>query len=115
MRPEELEQLRVDRRPDRLLLLRLAHVIERHDHAQVQLLGPARVDELDLAPARDEAADLFERSLGRRQADSLHRLADEVLQALQRKREVSAALGAGDSVHLVDDHRLDRPQVLARP
>ena len=69
VRADELQDLRVDRRPDRLLLLRLAHVVERHDHLQVELLRPARVDQLDLAPAGDESADLFERPLGRRQAD----------------------------------------------
>ena len=39
---------------------------------------------------------------------------DEPLQALDREREVRAALGAGDGVHLVEDQRLDAAQRLAR-
>ena len=35
-------------------------------------------------------------------------------QALEREREVRAALGRGDGVDLVDDHRLDAAQHLAR-
>ena len=114
VRADELEDLRVDRRPDRLLLLGLAHVVERHDHLQVELLRAPRVDELDLAPARDEAADLLERPLRGRQADALDRLAGQPVEPLQAERQVRAALGARDGVHLVDDHRLDPAQRLAR-
>ena len=113
MCPDELEDLRVDRGPDRLLLLGLAHVVERHDHLQVELLGAARVDQLDLAPAGDEAADLLERALGRGERDALHGPADQPVEPLQREREVGAALGARDGMHLVHDHRLDRPQSLS--
>jgi hypothetical protein len=52
----ELEDLGVDRRPDGLLLLGLPHVLERDDHLQVERLGAAGVDELDLAATGDEAA-----------------------------------------------------------
>ena len=114
VRADELEDLGVDRRPDRLLLLRLAHVVERDDHLQVELLGAAGVHELDLAAARDEPADLLERTLRGREADPLHGLADQPVEPLQRERQVRAALGAGDRVHLVHDHRLDRPKRLAR-
>ena len=114
VRPDEVEDLRVDRGPDRLLLLGLSHVVERDDDTQVDLLGAARVDELDLAPAGDEAADLLQRPLGRGQPDPLHGLADETLQALQRQGEMRSALRARDRVHLVHDHRLDARQGLAR-
>ena len=114
VRADELEDLRVDRGPDRLLLLGLAHVVERHDDLQVELLRAAGVDELDLAPARDEAADLLQRPLRRGEADALDRLADEPVEPLEAKREMRAALRAGDGVHLVDDHRLDPAQRLAR-
>ena len=114
MRADELENLGVDRGPDRLLLLGLAHVVERDDHLQVELLRAACVHELDLAPARDEAADLLQRSLRRRQADPLDRLTGQAVEPLEAEREVRAALGARDGVHLVDDHRLDPAQRLAR-
>ena len=38
---------------------------------------------------------------------------DDALEALQRERQVRAALRAGDRVHLVEDHRLDGAQHLA--
>ena len=114
VRADELEDLRVDRGPDRLLLLRLAHVVERDDHLEVELLGAAGVDELDLAAARHEPADLLERTLRGREADPLHGLADQPVEPLQRQRQVRAALRARNRVHLVHDHRLDRPKRLAR-
>jgi hypothetical protein len=114
VRADELEDLGVDRRPDRLLLLGLAHVVERDDYLQVERLGAPGVDELDLAAAGDEPADLLQRSLGCGQADPLQRRADQVLQALQRQREMGATLRARDGVDLVDDHRLDPAQGLAR-
>ena len=95
-------------------LLRLAHVVERHDDLQVELLRAPRVDELDLAASGDEAPDFLERALGRGQADPLHRLAHEAVEALKAEGEVRAALGAGDRVHLVDDHRVDPAQRLSR-
>ena len=41
-------------------------------------------------------------------------LLDDPLEALDGQREMGAALGAGDRVHLVEDQRLDAPQRLAR-
>ena len=66
-------------------------------------------------PPGDEAADLVERPLGRREADALNRLGGEALQPLEAEREVGAALGTGDGVHLVHDHEADGPERLARP
>ena len=122
VRADELEDLRVDRGPDRLLLLGLAHVVERHDDGQVELLRATRVDELDLAPARDEAADLLQRPLGRREPDPLDRsrglspwrVGNEPVQSLDAQREVGAALRAGHGVHLVQDQRADGPEDLSR-
>jgi hypothetical protein len=75
----------------------LAQVLDRDDHLEVERLADPRVDELDLPTrARDEAPDLGERTLGRRQADALERLLDEALEPLEREREVSAALRARD-------------------
>ncbi len=80
----------------------------------------------DRAPARcgpdEEAPDLLERALGGAQADPLERSpsrpwsvrAHVSLEALEREREVRAALGVRDGVDLVDDHRLDAAEHLAR-
>ena len=105
---DELEERRVDRGPDRVALARLAHVLERDDDAQVELLARARVDELDGPAARDEATDLLQRALRGREPDALHRPADEALEPLEAERQVRAALRAGDRVHLVDDHDAER-------
>ena len=120
---DEAQQLRVDRRPDRgrvalaagaeqrigvRACARLAHVLDRDDDPQVELLARAGVDDPDRPRSRDEAADLLDRALRRREADALHRLAGQPVEALDRQREVRAALGAGDRVHLVEDQRLDR-------
>ena len=121
VRADELDERRVDRRPDRArlpallatLAARLAHVLDRDDDLEVELLRDACVDELDRPAARDEAADLLERTLRRREPDSLRRLRRERLEPLDREREMGAALRAGDRVHLVEDQRVDAPQQLA--
>ncbi len=134
---DELEQLRVHRRPDRLArglapadrrlqrigrrrLLGLDHRLDRHLDLEVQRLAHAGVDD----PARPlradhEAADLLQRVLRRAQPDPLRVAAavlggDQRAQPLQRQREVRAALGRGDRVDLVDDDRLDVAQHVAR-
>ena len=77
------------------------------------------VDDLDLAARPDpaeEPGDRLERPLRRRQPDALERRRvgrPELLQALQRQREMRAALRAGDRVDLVDDDRLDAAERLA--
>ena len=132
---DEPQDLRVDRRPDRVgaalgrreeraavglgrVLVRdrlseLAHVLDRHHDLQVELLARARVDECDLAPTRNEPADLLERALRRRERDPLHRPLHQLLQALDADRHVRAALRACNCMHLVDDQRLDRAQHVA--
>ena len=114
---DELQELGVDRRPDRVALPppARAHSIRRPSwpcprlgrRPQVELLRPPGVDQLDVAPPGDEAADLVERPLGRREADALHRLGGEALQPLEDEREVGAPLATSDGVHLVHDHEAD--------
>ena len=133
---DELEDRRVDRGPDRAGVRLVARAISTpscttgwassfdvpssrrsstgHDHLEIELLARAGVDELDRAVAGDEAADLLERALRRREADPLRRLVEQRVEPLEREREVGAALGAGDGVDLVDDHGLDPAQRLAR-
>ena len=67
-----------------------------------------------VAVAAQEPRHLLQRPLRRRQADSLHRMAGQLLQPLQRQRQVRAALGGGDGMDLVHDHRLDGAQHVAR-
>ena len=136
VRLHEAQELRVDRRPDRLraelrarvhLLpvgrdrvrerrgrAELAHVLDRHDHLEVELLPRPGVDDRDRPAAGDEAADLLDRPLGRGQPDALHRPVDERSQALDGDREVGPALDACNCVNLVEDQRLDTAQRVAR-
>ena len=135
MRQDELEQRRVDRRPDRAArhldagrhldavgehghgqrrgALELPHVVDGDDDLEVQLLPGAGVDERDLAPgAGDEAPDLRQRPLRRRQPDPLDRLVYQRLQAFQRDRKVSSPFRACNRMHLVHDHGLDAAEHL---
>ena len=137
MGPDQLEQPRVDRRPDAR-----PHVAERDRarRAARRAGGPrrggpcprpgrrprarapcgSRIDDLDLATGPDpaeEPGDRLERPLRRRQADPLERrriVRPQALQALEREGEVRPALRAGDRVDLVDDHGLDAAERLAR-
>jgi hypothetical protein len=83
---------------------------------QVERLAHAGVDHRALAPrAHQEPADLLERALRGRQTDPLERPPGQLLEPLEREREVGAALRAGHCVDLVDDHGLRVHQELARP
>ena len=68
----------------------------------------------DALAAAEEARDRLERALRGREADPLQRPAADVLEPLEREREVRAALGRDDRVDLVHDHGLDRGEHLAR-
>ncbi len=136
VRLDEPEDLGVDRRPDgagavlgadvhldavgqhwlreRRRRPELAQVLDRDDNLEIELLARAGVDELDLAAARDEAPDLVERPLCRREADALDRSRDQRVEALDADREVRPALRPGDGVHLVEDQRLDADERLTR-
>ena len=94
---------------------RLDHVLDRHDDLEVELLGLRGVDDLALAAGPDEeVADPLERPLRRGEPDPLHGLLAEVVEALQREREVGPSLGGRHRVDLVHDHRLDPAEDLAR-
>ena len=75
---DELQDLRIDRGPDRARLARLAHVLERHHDFQVELIRAPGVDELDWPSAGNEAPDLLHRPLSGRQPDPLNRSWDQV-------------------------------------
>ena len=94
-----------------VVMVGLAHVLDRHADLQVERLAHAGVHDPAVAAAADEEApDLLERLLGGGQADPLHVVLGEVLEALQRERQVRAALGARHGVDLVDDAPLDAPR-----
>ena len=95
--------------------------LDRNDDLDVHVGGRTRVDDLDLSPPRrsvdrvpaaEEPGDLLERTLRGREPDSLHRTPDEVLEPLEREREVGASLRSGNRVDFVDDHRIDVSQRL---
>ncbi len=97
-----------------VVLLGHRHVLDGHHDAQVPLLGARRGDDLDRLRAAEEACDLLERPDRRAQPDPLGGLLQQRVEALEADAEVGAALGAGDGVDLVDDHRVDAAQGLAR-
>ena len=68
------------------------------------VFGGARLHDLDRAGAGEEGGHLVERPDGGRQADPLRRPLQQLVEPLQRQRQVRAALGARDGVHLVEDH-----------
>ena len=135
---DELEHAGVDVRPDALVGLgrvdaertgrgprrlrvraRLGHVVDRDDHLDVELLARAGVDDGDGPGAgvglpAEEARDLVERALRRREADALRWRVGDRVEALERQREVRAALRGRERVDLVDDHGLDAAQDLPR-
>ena len=97
----------------------LGHVVDRDDHLDVELLARAGVEDGDRTRAggglaAEEARDLVERALRRRQADALRRRVGDRVESFEREREVRAALGGRERVDLVDDHGLDAAQDLAR-
>ena len=128
VRGDQVEDVLLDVRPDRrvpwrpggrprrldLGVRQLGHVLDRHDDAQVPLLGELRLDHRHRPLAAEEARDLLDRPDRRRQPDPLGRLGQQGVEPLERERQMRAALGAGDRVHLVDDDRLHAAQRLAR-
>ena len=135
VRADQLEQLRVDRGPDRRALLRaggraaprlvegpahLRHVLDGDDHLDLHALAVTGVDDRDGAwrtrsfvPA-EEARDLLERALRGRQTDPLRRRVGEAFEPFEREREVRAPLRGRQRVDLVDDHPPDAAERLAR-
>ena len=74
----------------------------RPEHRRDLVADPA-----GLAPA-EEARDLVERALRRRETDALRRPPEQRLEALEGEREMRSALSTGERVDLVDDHHPQR-------
>ena len=134
-----VEDLRVDARPDAHsargegdvrrstpgldghdLLAEVGHVLDRDHDLDLHRLADAGVDDrhrtrlAGRGVAAEEAGDLLERTLRGRQPDALGRAGGDLLQPLERQRQVGAALGRGEGVDLVDDDGLDTGQGLGR-
>ena len=89
--------------------------LHRDVDLEVERLARARVDDRARAlRPHEEAADLLQRVLRRGQPDALHLAAGLLGEALERDRQVRAALGLRDGVDLVDDHLLRALEDLAR-
>ena len=88
----------------------IAHVVDRHPHEQIEALLTWRVHDLDRLPAAEEPCDLFEWPHRGGQPDALRGTLEESIQALERERQVGAALGPRHGVDLVEDDRLDAGQ-----
>ena len=134
VRLDQLEQLGVDRGPDRAAgrlpagervdldlipahpVIRLDHRLDRDVDPEVELLAHPGVDD-PAGPlwADHEPADLLERVLGRAQTDPLDLAPGGGAEALERQREVGAALRRGDGVDLVDDAPLRPGEQLLCP
>ena len=106
--------------------VQLGHVLDRHDHLQLDALGAGRLHDGDRAGAAEERRHLLDRPHGRRQPHPLGwpggtlpgpsprggRLRAQRVQAFQGQRQVGAALVARHRVHLVEDDRLHPAQGL---
>ena len=97
------------------------HVVDGDDHLDVERLARPRVDDRDrsllpaVAEAAEEPRDLVERALRCRQTDALRRRVGDRLESFEREHQVRAALGGGERMDLVDDHRLHAAQRFAGP
>ena len=82
------------------------HVGQRYDDLEVPLLGRRRLHDLDRTAAGEIAGHLLHGANGRRQPDALRRFREQLVETLQRQRQVRAPLGTRHRVDLVDDDRL---------
>ncbi len=110
----------IDRRPNRLLRQR-AELRHRADHAQVEVLAQASIDDSHrpLLAVRVEAAevagDFVQRSLRRGQADAREPARAERFESLQQESEEDTAFVGTQGVDLIDDAVRHAAQGVARP
>ena len=133
VRADQIEQHRVDGRPDRGVIgligelrvrcldrpdAEIGHVVDGNDDLQGERLAAARVDHGDVTQtvrrfeAAEESRDLLQRTLRGGQPDPLGRVVHQRLEPLQRQHQMGAALRRRDRVDLVDDHGPNAPQRL---
>ncbi len=92
----------------------LAQVLDGNDDRQVELFAGLGLDDLHLAAGGEEAGHLVHRAHGGGQADAAGGPGQQLVEPLQRERQMGAALGARHGVHLVQNHRLHAGQRVAR-
>ena len=118
MRLDELGEAGVDLLPD---LARHHRLERRQRHLDLQIAGAAMAGVDDAASGRgsalgagadEEMRHLLDRLLRCREADAEQRVAAKRGEALQREREMRAALVGRHRMDLVDDHRARRRQHL---
>jgi hypothetical protein len=139
MGPDELQQPRMDRGPDRAAsdrprhpldnlargkrLAQPGHVLHRDLDLEIERLALPRIHDGDRPgtprprpfAAPEVARDLLEGTLRGGEPHPLRRLPGRLGQALEREGEVGAALGPDEGVDLVHDHQLDRGQHFPGP
>ena len=93
---------------------RTRHVIDRDDDLKVERGRSVRVDDADRTITAKEPRDFRRGPCRGGQTDPLRVFVSERGKALERQRQVRAALRRCHRVHLVDDHPADRAQRLAR-
>ena len=86
----------------------------RHLDGQVDAALVASVDNRARRAILQESCHFFDRLLGRRQADALQRPAADVVEPLEREREVGAAARLHHGVDFIDDDDPGGPQHGAR-
>ncbi|CAM5375040.1 hypothetical protein TPAU25S_01374 [Tsukamurella paurometabola] len=121
--PDEVDDRGLDVRPQGTLLHRLVfvardhvefgHVRHRDGDGQVELLLRGWPHHGGRARAAEEGRHLLRGLHGGREPDPLRGPFQQCVEPLQRQRQVRAAFGARDRVHLVDDHRVHARQRLA--
>src|SRR5205823_11375734 len=135
VRTDELEDLWVDRGPDRRALDRgdrtgrdlgrlaqARHVLDRNLDPELERFLSAGVEHAHrtwhaVVETAEEPRDLVERTLRRGETHPPQRWSAapaSLLESLQREREVRPALRRHDRVDLVDDHALDRAERVPR-
>ena len=91
---------------------RVRHVLDGHDHGEVEVLFAGRVDDGDRAIATEEGGHLLWRPHGRGETEALGGAIEQLVEPFEAEREVCSALVVHHCVHLVDDHRLDVAELL---
>ena len=111
---DQVDQASLDVGPDGVVR-QVGHVGHRHLHGELERLGRRGSHDRGRGVSGQEPRELLGWTHRRRQSDALGGPpVPEVVEPLQRHRQVCAALAGGDGVNLVDDHGLHAGQGFAR-
>ena len=84
--------------------LQVAHIRQRFDHAQIHGRPRPGVHDAHRTHAAEKARDLPGRVHRGRQPDALRRARGQSVEPFQTQRQMRAAFGARDRMHLIHDH-----------